>query len=154
MTMVVSYGQVIHSDSIKVAVRDTSDSTLTVQSKQPLNVYKIIDGHGKIIEYDSIEMHSLIKGNMLPYNMDFDSLMNAKGIFSKNNYSWNMEDQDFQDFFGTDSIFSGNRLLQQFFKQQGEDSFLGIQNLLEQIDSLQQLMMKKQPNIPIVSKEN
>ncbi|SHI41561.1 hypothetical protein SAMN04487911_1026 [Arenibacter nanhaiticus] len=78
LTMVSSYGQVVHKDSIQTTERGSRDSSFIVQSQQNREVTKRFDEDGKIIGYDSIQIYSLTKDEKLPITMDINSLLNAK----------------------------------------------------------------------------
>jgi len=123
-----------------------TDSLSVDKPKICWKVDKKYDDEGNAIGYDSIYSYSYDNLRNMPKEMNLDSIMNSMKFFSNGNLSTYMDDRDLSHFFDKDSILNENPFFDDFFKRQGANNFSDMQELFQQMDSLQKMMMEKHRN--------
>jgi hypothetical protein len=124
-----------------------TDSTFLEQPKISWKVDKKYDGQGNIIGYDSIYSYSFDNLRNLPRDMNLDSIMGSMRILSQGNLSSFLEDHNMGRFMEMDSLMNGDQFFNDFFERQRSNGFSGMQELFQQMDSLQILMMERHGNL-------
>lgn len=119
------------------------DSLSENKPKISWKVDKKYDEQGNVIGYDSIYSYSFDNFRNLPSGMNLDSIINSMKIFSQGDLPSFMEDHDLGPVFGRDSLHPGNQFFEDFFERQRNNNFSDMQELFQQMDSLQNMMMEK-----------
>tara|TARA_R110000868_G_scaffold93190_1_gene258070 strand:- start:44110 stop:44619 length:510 start_codon:yes stop_codon:yes gene_type:complete len=123
-----------------------TDSLTVDKPKISWKVDKKYDEEGNVIGYDSIYSYTYDNLKNLPKEMNLDSIMNSMKFFSHGNLSTFFEDRDLSPFFDKDSILNESPFFDDFFERQGANNFSDMQELFQQMDSLQKMMMEKHRN--------
>lgn len=129
-------------DSKDTLKEKNGDSLMIAQPKISWKVDKKLDEEGNVIGYDSIYSYSYENLGNWTKEMDLDSIMNSMKFFSHGNISSFFEDHDLGRFFDTDSLMNGNHFFDDFFERQRANNFSDMRQLFQQMDSLQNMMMK------------
>jgi len=119
------------------------DTVATTIPKATWKVDKEVDENGNIIRYDSIYSYSYGNLDSIPFGMDLDSIMKRIPFFSHGNLSSFMSDRYPGHIFERDSLMPGNRFFEEFFERQRGDNFSDMKQLMQQMDSLQRIIMGK-----------
>lgn len=123
-----------------------TDSTFLDKPKISWKVNKKYDEQGNVIGYDSIYSYSYDNFKNLPKDMNLDSIMGSMKFFSQGNLSSFMDDRNLGRFMDVDSLMNGNQYFNDFFERQRTNGFSGMRELLQQMDSLQNMMMERHRN--------
>jgi hypothetical protein len=123
-----------------------TDSSFLEKPKISWKVDKKYDEQGNIIGYDSIYSYSLDNWRNLPMDMNLDSIMGSMRILSQGNLSYFLEEHNMGRLMQMDSLMNGDQFFNDFFERQRTNGFSGMQELFQQMDSLQNMMMERHPN--------
>ena len=123
-----------------------TDSSFLEKPKISWKVDKKYDEQGNIIGYDSIYSYSLDNWRNLPMDMNLDSIMGSMRILSQGNLSSFLEEHNMGRSMEMDSLMNGDQFFNDFFERQRTNGFSGMQELFQQMDSLQSMMLERHPN--------